>query len=149
MDTEPATLFGRHNNSSISVMKKTTKTKALTPAKKTAAKPVVKKSAAAPAAKKAKTVAKKPAAPKVSITTITAQIDVGFGNALFLRGEGPGLNLEKGLLLNCVADTEWSVNLSGAKSPLTFKFLLNDETWCVGEDYTLAPGKVGTFAPEF
>lgn len=128
-------------------MKKTKKTKALTPATKTA-KPAVKKTAAAPAAKKAKT-AVKSTAPKVSITTISAQVDVGFGNALFLRGEGPGLNWEKGLLLNCVADTEWSVNLSGATSPLTFKFLLNDETWNIGENYTLAPGKVGTFKPEF
>ena len=125
---------------------KTTKTKALTPAKKTVK--AVKQTAAAPAAKKAKAVVK-PTTPKVSVTTITAAIDVGFGNALFIRGEGPGLSWEKGLSLNCITDTEWGINISGATQPLVFKFLLNDETWSLGEDFTLAPGKVGKFEPQF
>jgi hypothetical protein len=30
------------------------------------------------------------------VTTIEAKIDVGFGNNLFVRGEGPGLSWEKG-----------------------------------------------------
>src|SRR5688572_5617630 len=30
------------------------------------------------------------------VTTITARVDVGFGNALFLRGEGAGLSWNKG-----------------------------------------------------
>ncbi len=131
-------------------MKKTAKTtqpKALTPAKKPA-KAVKKKTAAAPAAKKAKAAAA-PAAPTVVVTTVSALIDVGFGNTLYLRGEGPGLSWDKGLLMNCVADAEWTLNLSGATAPLTFKFLLNDETWCTGEDYSLVPGKVGAFTPEF
>jgi len=125
---------------------KTTKTKALTPAPKTAK--AVKQTAAAPAAKKAKAVVK-PTATSVTVTTITAKIDVGFGNTLFLRGEGPGLSWEKGIPLNCVSDTEWSLNLSGATNPVVFKFLLNDALWSVGEDFNLAPGKVGAFAPEF
>ncbi len=126
---------------------KTTKTKALTPAKKTVK--TVKKTAAAPAAKKAKAVVKKKATPKISVTTITAAIDVGFGNTLFLRGEGPGLSWDKGVSLNCVTDTEWSINISGATKPVVFKFLLNDEVWNVGEDNTLAPGKVGNYEPQF
>lgn len=126
---------------------KTTKTKALTPAKKTAT-TVKKKTAVAPAAKKAKAVAA-PAAPKVLVTTISALVDVGFGNTLFVRGEGAGLSWEQGVPMNCVADAEWTINLSGATSPVAFKFLLNDETWCLGADYTLTPGKVGAFTPEF
>jgi hypothetical protein len=41
------------------------------------------------------------------------------------------------------------VNVQGATKPFAFKFLLNDETWNVGEDYTIAQGKVGTFEPKF
>jgi hypothetical protein len=70
-------------------MKKTTKvTKALTPAKKPA-KAVV-KTTPVPAAK---------VAPTTVVTTISASFDVGFGNALYVRGEGAGLSWDKGLLI--------------------------------------------------
>lgn len=126
---------------------KTTKSKALTPAKKTAT-AVKKKTTAAPAVKKTKPKAAT-AAPAPVLTTISALIDVGFGNTLYIRGEGPGLSWDKGLPMQCVADAEWSIGISGATTALTFKFLLNDETWCTGPDYTLAPGKTGAFTPEF
>ena len=76
------------------MIKKSKTTKALTPATK----PVkaVKKTTARPAVKKA--------APKVVVTTITALVDVGFGNTLYLRGEGPGLSWEKGVPMKCVTD---------------------------------------------
>lgn len=131
-------------------MKKTTKTttsKALTPAKKSAP-AVKKKTTAAPAVKKTRTKAA-PATPAPVTTTISALIDVGFGNTLYVRGEGPGLSWDKGLPMDCVADAEWTIVVSGASAPLTFKFLLNDETWCTGADFTLAPGKTGAFTPEF
>jgi len=83
------------------------------------------------------------------LTTIEAFIDVGFGNRLTLRGEGAGLSWERGLTLNCIGSAEWAITLEGAESPLAFKFLLNDEQWSVGENYTLAPGKTGAFTPEF
>src|SRR5579872_5239985 len=34
--------------------------------------------------------------------TIEAKIDVGFGNTLYLRGEGPGLSWTQGVPLTCV-----------------------------------------------
>ncbi|MEZ5413431.1 MAG: hypothetical protein R3F03_03850 [Opitutaceae bacterium] len=126
---------------------KTTKSKALTPAKKTAT-AVKKKTTAAPAVKKTK--AKTASATPAPVpTTISALIDVGFGNTLYVRGEGPGLSWDQGLPMDCVADAEWTITVSGATTPLTFKFLLNDATWCTGADYTLAPGKIGAFTPEF
>jgi len=83
-------------------------------------------------------------------TTIEAFIDVGFGNRLTLRGEGAGLSWERGLTMNCLGNAEWVITLEGsAEAPLAFKFLLNDERWSVGENYTLAPGKTGAFTPEF
>lgn len=119
--------------------KKTKSTKALTPAtkptkpaKKTAAKPAVKKTA-----------------PKSVVTTISAQIDVGFGNALYIRGEGPGLSWEKGTLMNCVASNHWTLAVAESARPVVFKFLLNDETWCAGDDLIVEPGDKVAYTPEF
>lgn len=137
-------------------MKKTSKTTtttlatpALSPAKKTAAtapkitKAPVKKPAvaAAPAVK---------AEPSAKVATkIVAKIDVGFGNTLYIRGEGPGLNWEKGVPLDCVADDQWSLTLSETARPVVFKFLINDLTWSVGDDYLAQPGSSVEFTPTF
>ena len=123
-------------------MKKKTKTttkKALTPATKPAK--TVKKTTARTAVKKT--------APKVVVTTISALIDVGFGNTLYLRGEGPGLSWEKGVVMDCIADDHWSITLPESSRPIVYKFLLNDETWCAGDDLTVAPGGNASLTPEF
>src|SRR5688572_15731204 len=120
-------------------MKKTTKvTKTLTPAKKPAK--TVKKTTPVPAAK---------VVPTVVVTTISAGVDVGFGNALYLRGEGPGLSWDKGVRMECVSDDRWSLALGEAGRPFVFKFLINDETWSAGPDYTVSPGTTVTLAPTF
>ena len=120
-------------------MKKTTKvTKALTPAKKTAK--TVRKTTAVPAAK---------VMPTVVVTTISANADVGFGNGLYVRGEGPGLSWEKGLRMECVADDRWTLALGESSRPFVFKFLINDETWSIGDDYTIAPGASVLLTPAF
>lgn len=123
-------------------MKKNTKTKstkALTPATKSAK--TVKKTTARPTVKKT--------APKVVVTTITAAIDVGFGNTLYLRGDGPGLNWDEGVPMECVADDKWTLTVAESARPVLFKFLLNDETWCAGDDFSVAPGGSITLTPEF
>ena len=109
----------------------------------------------APVAKKAdktKTAAPfavKPVAPQRPVTTITALIDIGFGNVLYLRGEGPGLSWEKGVALDCVSDDKWSLTLGESARPVVFKFLVNDISWSAGEDYTVAPGTSITVTPVF
>ena len=82
-------------------------------------------------------------------TKIRATVDVGFGNALFVRGEGAGLNWSKGLALQCVSADEWLLELPESSGPIVFKFLLNDKEWCVGDDYRIAAGGESTFAPVF
>ena len=82
-------------------------------------------------------------------TTISARVDVGFGNALFLRGEGPGLSWEKGLAMECVQDDLWRIALSESVRSFTFKFLINDTTWSAGPDFTAACGTSVTLTPEF
>src|SRR5262245_55893122 len=136
-------------------MKKTTKattttlaTPAPSPAKKTAATKTT-KTAAAPAKKSAVAPVVK-AAPTVSLSTkIFAKIDVGFGNTLYIRGEGPGLSWEKGVPLDCVADDQWSISLSETARPIVFKFLVNDLTWSVGDDYLAQPGSTAELTPAF
>ena len=108
--------------------------------------------AAAPAAPAPAVIAPPPApkpAAAPSATKITAKIDVGFGNALYLRGKGPGLSWDAGLLLDNVGTDLWSISISGAKQPVVFKFLLNDSTWSAGEDYKAEPGTKVTLTPEF
>jgi hypothetical protein len=135
-------------------MKKTTKTtkaKTPAPAKKAAtAKPkavkktVVKKAPAKPDSKADK---KKSTAPKT--ITISAKVDVGFGNTLYLRGEGKDLSWDQGLPMVCVADDEWSLTISKSSKPRIFKFLVNDEQWNLGEDYSLRANQAGSFKPSF
>lgn len=149
-------------------MKKTTaKTTSKTVAPKAAAKPaaakavapkkaapVKKVAAAAPVAKPVKVtkVAKAPA-PKVKsvavTTTIVAAVDVGFGNSLTLRGEGPGLSWEIGVPLECSADDRWSITLPETTHPIICKFLINDLVWSAGEDYTVLPGSSVVLSPTF
>ncbi len=108
-----------------------------------AKKPVAKKKPAAAA------LAVKPVAPKPVQTTITAIIDIGFGNQLFIRGEGPGLSWDKGVLLDCVGDDKWSITLGESARPVIFKFLVNDLSWNAGEDYSVAAGTSITLTPVF
>ena len=121
-------------------MKKSTKpTKKPAPAKKSA--PAVRKAPVAPAVKKT--------APKAVLTTISARIDVGFGNSLHLRGEGPGLSWDKGVVMTCIGDDHWTLALAESARPVVFKFLLNDEVWSTGEDYSAAPGASLVLTPTF
>lgn len=149
-------------------MKKTTKPEAVkaaksatpakpapSPAKKTkaSAKPSAVKTVLANPASTDTTPAIAPAVKEVGatpvITTIVAQIDVGFGNTLYVRGEGPGLSWEKGTPLDCVADDKWSITISETSKPVVFKFLINDQTWCAGDDYVAQPGATLTVTPAF
>jgi len=88
-------------------------------------------------------------ATEAAFTVVTAQIDVGFGNTLYLRGEGPGLNWNKGLALKNAGATEWTISLPRATRPIVFKFLINDETWSTGADFKADPGALTVLTPEF
>lgn len=82
-------------------------------------------------------------------TTIIAQVDVGFGNQLYLRGDGAGLSWDHGVEMACVRDDQWSYRLEGVTRPLNFKFLINDVTWSTGPDYTVAPEATVVLTPSF
>jgi hypothetical protein len=83
-----------------------------------------------------------------ALTTVDVKVDVGFGNAVYLRGQGSGLTWEQGVPLACVDGTtwRWSQTLS---SPVTFKVLINDKVWSAGNDLVIAPGQKLEVAPRF
>ncbi|HYC70919.1 MAG TPA: hypothetical protein VEB66_06925 [Opitutaceae bacterium] len=119
-------------------MKKTTKkSPPISPAKPAARK------AAAPAKKKTAAPSESPA------TFISAKVDIGFGNHLFLRGSAPGLSWDRGIAMDCVAADIWTASLKNVKEPVAFKLLVNDVAWSTGSDYVVEPGQSVTVTPTF
>jgi len=92
--------------------------------------------------KSAPTEAKRP------VTTIEAKVDVGFGNKLFVRGEGAGLSWDQGVPLKCIDPQTWQLSVP-ASDKVKFKLLLNDSVWAKGEDLVAAPGQRLQVAPAF
>jgi hypothetical protein len=82
-------------------------------------------------------------------TTVAARIDVGFGNALYIRGQGDGLSWEEGTPLECVAPDLWSWSTTRAKEKVIFKLLINDQVWSQGKDWTVGAGEKTEVAPVF
>lgn len=120
------------------------------------AKETTKKTTAPKASTAGKTAAKKTTAAKRKTptrktlkTSIVAYIDVGFGNTLYIRGEGAGLSWEKGMPLENISPTEWALDISKATGTLTFKFLINDQMWAEGDDLTIEAGSKSISSPSF
>ena len=80
--------------------------------------------------------------------TIEAKIDVGYGNTLYMRGEGEGLSWNQGVPLSCVDSATWTWS-GEAHETLKFKLLLNDSVWAHGEDIVATPGEKVEVTPEF
>lgn len=128
----------------------TTKTRKKTPTETSSSA----SSAAAPAliavALKASAIPSVKATSSVPVQTkIIATLDVGFGNALYVRGDGPGLTWNQGVPMECVASDRWELVLGESARPVSFKILLNDTTWCTGPDSTIASGATVTLRPDF
>ena len=80
--------------------------------------------------------------------TIEAKINVGFGNKLFVRGQGAGLSWDRGTPLECVDSQTWRL-IVPAKDKLQFKLLLNDTVWAQGDDLVATPGRKVEVTPAF
>lgn len=132
-------------------MKKATNTEAPSaekPAKKAPAKRASTSSATTPK----KTAEPTPAAPApapIVQTTVVATTDVGFGNLLYIRGDGPGLSWDCGVPMECASSDTWTWATKAASRPFAYKVLVNDERWSLGDDYVAAVGVENTVAPAF
>ena len=134
---------------------KPAKTSAPVATSQVVAKPVVAAKPATPSAPILKPPAAKPVVAEAKpITkasrsaTIEAKIDVGFGNTLYLRGEGKGLNWNQGIPLTNVDGCTWQWS-GEADEKLKVKLLLNDAVWAKGEDLVVSPGEKVQVAPAF
>ena len=101
--------------------------------------------APAPVKSAPKPVEKKPAA--VKVTSVVAQIDVGFGNLLYIRGEGPGLSWDRGTPMENVTADTWEWTSKAVSRPFAYKVLINDEQWSSGEDHVAGVGVKNTIVP--
>jgi hypothetical protein len=134
----------------VAAPKKTAPTKKA-PAKKVSTKKAPAKKAPATKAaapKKVAPVKKAPAKQTTAQNRIIARVDVGFGNVLYVRGEGAGLSWEKGTALANVSPYEWALSCPN-KGKVVFKFLINDELWAEGENITLPTGNESISSPTF
>jgi hypothetical protein len=126
-------------------MKKTTKkvTETKAPAKKTVVPVVAVKKTESPVKKKTVTSKEPPA------TIIFAKIDIGFGNHLYIRGEGPSMSWDHGAAMDCVGTGLWTTTIKNAAIPVVFKLLVNDLSWSTGPDFVAEPGQSLTIDPSF
>jgi hypothetical protein len=83
------------------------------------------------------------------MTVAEARINVGFGNSLFIRGQGAGLSWEKGLPLKCTGGSAWVWSTKQAQGKTVFKLLLNDQVWVKGEDVVVEAGRKIELVPVF
>ncbi len=130
-------------------MKKTTKkvSEIKAPAKSATTppiKPVVATAKTDSPPKKKTVVTKEPPA-----TIIFAKIDIGFGNHLYIRGEGPGMSWDHGTAMDCVGTGLWTTTIKNAATPIIFKLLVNDLSWSTGADFVAVPGQSVTIDPAF
>ena len=127
------------------------------PVKKTAPQPPAKTAPAAAKPAVSPTPEKKTLLPKVpvskklsaSVTTLVAIADVGWGNRLFVRGEGAGLSWDFGIPMECRSTNEWLWRSDSPAPVLSFKFVLNDVFWEQGDNRSASRGEIYTAAPVF
>jgi hypothetical protein len=89
------------------------------------------------------------AKPVTAKTVIIAKVNVGWGNSLYLRGQGGGLSWDVGLQMDCEKRDEWQWSCPAGAGPLTFKFVRNDLHWELGENHVVLAGATGVFTPQF
>lgn len=115
--------------------------------KKTATRKTVKKTARKVPARKA--AAKATPSRTKKPTIIIARIDAGFGNGVYLRGNGAGLSWTKGVLMENTGIDEWLWESDDVETELEFKVLINDEQWSAGQNGVVFPGATVVFEPTF
>lgn len=87
---------------------------------------------------------------KGSKSRIQVKYDVGFHNALYIRGQGgANLNWEKGVPLKNVTPDEWVWESDADFSNIEFKILINDRVYETGHNHHLKCGTQTQINPKF
>jgi len=83
-------------------------------------------------------------------TKIVVRCNAGFGNNLYLRGEGiPNLSWQQGTPMKNVKSDEWYWETNQYFTKAQFKVLFNDKQYEVGDNHWVEYGKTLTFIPYF
>jgi hypothetical protein len=83
-----------------------------------------------------------PSASDDGLTRLLVTAYIGIGNKLFVRGDGPGLNWDRGVPLQFVSIGKWRWESADATAPVTLKLYKNDEHECpVLGPVILTPGQ--------
>jgi hypothetical protein len=117
--------------------------------KKSAAKKVAPKKTVRAGVGSPTPVAASPASSAASDTVVVAKCDLGFGNELYVRGQGPGLSWDRGTLMKNAGPDEWVWKTSETGSDFEIKFLTNDVNWSAGENFKVKAGTKAVFVPAF
>ncbi len=80
---------------------------------------------------------------------IVARVNVGWGHAVYLRGDGGSLNWEVGTPLICLTDDQWVWSYAEDRAPREIKFLRNDTDWALGGNHGVIMKKLLVFTPQF
>ena len=82
-------------------------------------------------------------------TRIIAQFDVGFGNALYIRGKGANLSWDKGFPMQNTKSNEWIWESDAQFQTGEFKILINDTIFETGQNHALYCGTTIKHTPRF
>ena len=126
--------------------KTTTKVSTKAPSKKAApvTPPEVKACKCAEASKQCQ-----PSKKACKVTRVIVKYNAGWGNLLYIRGTGAGLDWNKGVLLQNIGEDEWLWEQLVPTGTVAFKVLVNDEIWALGEDLSVSAGDSVIVRPEF
>ena len=81
-------------------------------------------------------------------TRVVIKYDVGFGNAVYIRGKGANLNWERGVMLHNVKADEWIWETDIPFTACEFKVLINDKEYEIGENHPLTQASL-QYVPKF
>lgn len=84
-----------------------------------------------------------------SATQIVVKFNSGFGNSLFIRGDGAGLSWEKGIQLKNIDADTWVWESDRPFTQINFKIVLNDERFELGENHSIKFGSTANIHPNF
>jgi hypothetical protein len=86
---------------------------------------------------------------RVAKTRVMIRYNVGFNNALYIRGKGPDLSWDRGVQLRNVEADLWVWETDASFSVAEFKVLVNDRVYEEGANHTLKYGEHIEYSPRF
>ena len=86
---------------------------------------------------------------RVKPTIVAVTVELGRGDAIFIRGQGGGLRWDKGRPLAPVGPEHWMWLANGLQEDIEFQLLLNDQIWARGKNLVLRAGEKVEVSPDF